>query len=178
MKFIFWKRLFAGKRLLVLLYKKFVCIGETAMFRKFFATQSDFALFILRITLGGVMLPHGLQKSIGAFGGLGFQGTMNTFESMHLPSYLAVMIILAESLGALFLIFGFFTRLAGFGIACVMAGAIALVHWNNGFFMNWFNTQSGEGFEYHLLAFSIGFALMMRGGGLWSLDARMAGTKS
>jgi len=33
-----------------------------------------------------------------------------------------------------------------------MAVAIYLVHWKNGFFMNWMGNQKGEGFEYHILA--------------------------
>jgi hypothetical protein len=48
-------------------------------------------------------------------------------------------------------------RLAAAGIAAVMLGAVATVHVANGFFMNWGGTQSGEGFEYHILA--LGLAL-------------------
>jgi putative oxidoreductase len=51
-----------------------------------------------------------------------------------------------------------------------MAVAIANVHWPNGFFMNWFGTQKGEGFEYHLLAIGLAIAVMIRGSGALSLD--------
>ena len=56
-----------------------------------------------------------------------------------------------------------------------MAVAIYLVHWKNGFFMNWMGNQKGEGFEYHILAIAIGLALVIRGGGRWSVDRAIAG---
>jgi len=62
------------------------------------------------------------------------------------------------------------TRIAAFGIACVMLVAIATVHWPNGFFMNWYGNQKGEGFEYHLLALGVAIAVIVVGGGVWSLD--------
>jgi putative oxidoreductase len=145
------------------------------MMRMIFGTQNDTTGLIMRLTLGGVMLPHGLQKVFGLFGGAGLQATMNAFTTkMGLPAPLAVMVILAESAGALGLIFGFFTRLCALGIALVMGGAIYLVHGQHGFFMNWFGRQSGEGFEYHLLAIGLALALFIHGGGKWSLDQRIA----
>ena len=145
------------------------------MLRMIFGTQNDTTGLIMRLTLGGVMLPHGLQKVFGLFGGAGLQATMNAFTTkMGLPAPLAVMVILAESAGALGLIFGFFTRLCALGIALVMGGAIYLVHGQHGFFMNWFGRQSGEGFEYHLLAIGLALALFIHGGGKWSLDQRIA----
>jgi len=49
-----------------------------------------------------------------------------------------------------------------------------MVHKQHGFFMNWFGTQQGEGFEYHLLALGISIALVIGGGGAWSVDALIA----
>ena len=145
------------------------------MMRIIFGTQNDYTGLIMRLTLGGVMLPHGLQKVFGLFGGAGLQATVNAFTTkMGLPAPLAVMVILAESAGALGLIFGFFTRLCALGIALVMGGAIYLVHGQHGFFMNWFGRQSGEGFEYHLLAIGLALALFIHGGGKWSFDQRIA----
>jgi len=40
--------------------------------------------------------------------------------------------------------------------------------------MNWFGRQSGEGFEYHLLAIGLALALVLHGGGKWSFDQRIA----
>ena len=145
------------------------------MMRIFFGTQNDTAGLFMRLTLGLVMLPHGLQKVFGLFGGAGLQATMNIFTTkLGLPAPVAVLVILAESAGALGLIVGFCTRLCALGIAMVMGGAIFFVHGQNGFFMNWFGKQSGEGFEYHLLAIGLALALAIHGAGKWSFDQRIA----
>ena len=143
--------------------------------RKLFATHDSWSLFILRVTLGLVMLPHGAQKLLGSFGGYGFSGTMNMFtEKMGIPAFLAFLVIMAESLGSLGLIVGFLTRVAAFGVFCIMVVAIAMVHWPNGFFMNWSGKQPGEGFEYHLLAIGIALVLMLYGAGKGSVDQGVA----
>ncbi len=137
-------------------------------------TNDDIGLFIARISLGIVILPHGLQKLLGLFGGPGFSGTVDFFVGSGLPSAVAILIIIAESFGALGLILGFFSRLAAFGITLIMLGAIFMVHIQNGFFMNWFGNQAGEGFEYHLLALGLSLVVLIKGGGKWSVDKMIA----
>jgi len=137
-------------------------------------TNDDIGLFIARISLGIVILPHGLQKLLGLFGGAGFSGTVDFFVGSGLPSAVAILIIIAESFGALGLILGFFSRLAAFGITLIMLGAIFMVHIQNGFFMNWFGNQAGEGFEYHLLALGLSLVVLIKGGGKWSVDKMIA----
>jgi putative oxidoreductase len=143
--------------------------------RKFFETTDSWSQLILRVTLGVVMFPHGAQKLLGWFGGPGFAGTMSMFtDKMHIPAVLAFLVIMTESLGSLGLIVGFLTRLAAFGIFCIMVVAIAMVHWTNGFFMNWSGNQPGEGFEYHLLVIGIAIVLMIWGAGRASVDRVVA----
>ncbi len=145
------------------------------MLNALFRTDRDASSLILRVVLGAVFFPHGAQKVLGWFGGHGLAGTLDFFtQSMGMPLIVAALVIAAEFLGALGLITGLLTRLAAFGICCVMTGAIFLVHLKNGFFMNWFGNQAGEGFEYHLLAIAIAIALMFKGGGRWSLDRLIA----
>ncbi len=145
------------------------------MIRKFFLTDDDPSSLVLRVMLGIVFFPHGAQKVFGWFGGHGFAGTMQHFtENMGFPFIVALLVIAAESLGALGLICGFLTRLCALGIAAVMLGATFMVHLKHGFFMNWFGNQAGEGFEYHLLAIAIALALMIKGGGRWSVDGLLA----
>jgi putative oxidoreductase len=139
-----------------------------------FRTDDSWAGFVLRLTLGFVMLPHGLQKTLGWFGGTGFEATMGFFTSQGTPWILAFLVVLAESAGAIGLIVGLLTRLCAFGIFCVMLGATLLVHWPHGFFMNWFGKQEGEGFEYHILAMGIALGLMIAGGGKASVDREIA----
>jgi putative oxidoreductase len=134
-------------------------------------TENDVAALFLRLFLGVVMFPHGAQKALGWYGGNGFSGTMGFFTTkMGIPYVLALLVIAAEFLGALGLIFGLLTRVAAFGVFSVMVGAINLVHWKFGFFMNWAGKNPGEGYEFHLLVIAIAFALMMKGGGALSVD--------
>jgi len=148
------------------------------MLQRFFQTDDAFAPLILRLVLGLVFLPHGAQKVLGWFGGHGLSGTINFFtETMGMPLVVAGLVIAAEFLGALGLISGFLTRLCGLGITCVMTGAIFMVHLQNGFFMNWFGNKQGEGYEFHLLAIGMAVALMLTGGGRWSVDRILAGNR-
>jgi len=143
--------------------------------RKLFATHDSWSLLILRVTLGVVMFPHGAQKLLGWFGGYGFSGTMDMFTNkMGIPAALAFLVIMTEFFGSLGLIVGFLTRLAAFGGFCIMVVAIGMVHWQNGFFMNWSGKQAGEGFEYHLLAIGIALVLMIYGAGKGSVDQGVA----
>ena len=142
-------------------------------------TDDSWSGLILRVMLGVVMFPHGAQKVFGWFGGNGFSGTMGFFTTqMNIPAVVAFLVIMAESVGAVMLVLGFAARLAAFGIACVMVGAIWLVHLPNGFFMNWFGKQAGEGFEYHLLAIAISAAVMIAGSGKWSVDRALTDSKA
>ena len=126
---------------------------------------------VLRLALGIVMFPHGAQKLLGWFGGYGFEGTMGYFTgTLGVPAAVALLVILAESLGALALIFGVAGRFMALGIAAVMSGAIFMAHAPNGFFMNWTGTQAGEGFEYHLLAIALAAVVALRGSGAYSID--------
>jgi len=145
------------------------------MFRKLFATNNDILPLILRLALGIVIFPHGAQKLLGWFGGGGFSGTMQGMTSMGLPAAIVFLVIMAEFFGSLGLITGFLTRFSAFGIMVVMLGAIATVHSKVGFFMNWTGKQAGEGFEYHLLVIGIAIALMIRGGGAFSVDRAIQG---
>ncbi|MCC6713348.1 MAG: DoxX family protein [Candidatus Dadabacteria bacterium] len=146
------------------------------MLRSIFRTEDDASALIARLVLGIVILPHGLQKLLGLFGGAGFTATVDYFVSSGLPAFLAVLIIIGEAFGALGLILGFLSRLAALGITIIMLGAILTVHVKFGFFMNWAGTQAGEGFEFHLLAIGLALVVLIRGGGLWSVDAAI--TKS
>jgi len=145
------------------------------MIRKLFQTDDDPALFLLRVLLGIVFFPHGAQKVFGWFGGQGFSATMSSFTvNLGIPAFFAFLAILAESLGAVALLTGFLTRIAAFGLACNMVVAVFMIHLKNGFFMNWFGNQKGEGVEYHILVVAITLALMIRGGGKWSVDGMIA----
>ena len=141
------------------------------MFRKLIQTSDDPMLAVLQLALGVVFFAHGAQKVLGWFGGVGYPKTMGFFEhTLGVPAVFAVLAILAEFLGGIGLILGFLTRIAAFGIAINMIVAVALVHAANGFFMNWFGTKRGEGFEFHMLAIAMAFFMMVHGAGAFSID--------
>lgn len=143
----------------------------SSLFTSLVATSDSLAGTVLRLTLGIMILPHGLQKTIGAFGGYGFKGTMGYLTgTVGAPWIFALLAILAESVGGLMLIAGAGTRLAALGVGGVMLVA-ATQHRANGFFMNWTGQQKGEGFEFHLLALGIVVALLILGGGRFSVDS-------
>jgi putative oxidoreductase len=144
---------------------------EISMIRKLITTDNDIATTVLRFVLGVIFFAHGAQKMLGWFGGYGFTGTMGFFTgAMHIPAVFAFLAIAAEFFGGLGLIFGLLTRVASFGIFCNMVVAVAMVHGQFGFFMNWTGAQKGEGYEYHLLVLATTAFLMIRGAGAASVD--------
>jgi putative oxidoreductase len=138
-------------------------------------TDAGLAGPVLRVLMGIVIFAHGAQKLPGWFGGGGYDATMGFFTGpMGLPAVIAFLVIVGEFFGGLGLVTGLLTRFCAASVGVIMLGAVALVHWPNGFFMNWMGNQAGEGFEYHILAVAICAALMITGGGKWSLDGWLA----
>lgn len=141
----------------------------------FSTNKSLISMLPLRWTAALILFPHGAQKMLGWFGGYGFTGTMHYFtEVKNIPYPFALLVIFIEFFGPLFLLLGWGTRLVAFGIIANMTGIILSSHLQYGFFMNWFGTQQGEGFEYHLLFIGLVLPLLIAGGGKYSLDARIA----
>ena len=140
--------------------------------KQFLATdQQSWSLLVSRLALGVVILPHGMQKALGLFGGYGFTGTMGFLQSMGMPFLVALLVILAEFVGSIGLILGIGTRFMAFSVGLTMAGAAILGgHINNGFFMNWFGVQKGEGVEYFILVVGLALALLISGSGKYSFD--------
>ena len=133
------------------------------------------ALLILRLGLGAIFLMHGSQKALGLFGGGGLQATVQNFQAqLGIPPVLGYTAALTEFLGGIALIGGLLTRLAALGIGVVMGVAIWKVHLANGFFMNWFcKPGQGQGIEYNLALLAIALALVLTGGGSYSLDSKL-----
>jgi putative oxidoreductase len=144
------------------------------MFQKLTKTNENAGLTVLRLVLGIVFFAHGAQKMLGWFGGFGFHGTMGALEQMGMPSILAFFIIFTEFFAGLGLLAGLLTRVAALGISGLMIGAISMVHAHNGFFMNWYGNQKGEGYEYHLLVLAMAVVLILQGAGSFSLDRALS----
>lgn len=137
-----------------------------------FKTQNDWAGLVARIAIGGILLPHGAQKMLGWFGGYGFSNTMSFFtEKMHLPWLVAFLVIMIEFVGALSLLAGFASRIWASLTIVLMLGIIFTSHIQHGFFMNWFGSQKGEGYEFHLLFICVSVVTVLLGSGKYAVDA-------
>ncbi len=138
----------------------------------FFRTQtSSYGLLIARLALGIVIAAHGLQKSLGMFGGPGIDGTLGFLTGMGVPTVIAALVILGESVGSISLILGFCTRFCAAAIALIMLGAVIMVHAANGFFLP-------GGFEFHILALGLCGALIIEGAGALSIDSMFCSKKN
>jgi putative oxidoreductase len=134
-------------------------------------TSNDLTLTVGRSILALVFLGHGTQKVFGWFGGLGFSRTLEVFEdTMGIPPALTMMAMAAEVLGGLGLLVGLLTRIAAAGVLVVMVVAPLANGLYVRFFMNWTGRNTGEGFEYHLLAIALILVVLVHGAGALSLD--------
>jgi len=140
------------------------------MFKFILKTDNSISPLFVRLALGAVMFAHGSQKVLGWYGGPGFEKTIQIFSGLHFPFWMTLLLMFIEFFGSLGLIFGFLTRPSALGIGTAMSVCAYMNHVKNGFFMNWFGQQKGEGFEYHLLVVGICLALIFKGGGLISID--------
>ena len=121
---------------------------------------SDFALLILRLAVGTIFLMHGLPK----------RGLWSAQPSEQMPASMLTklrILSIAEPAGALGLIFGFLTQLAGLGLVIVMLGAIQFlttkVHRK-------FKEQNAPGWEFEFLLAVVALSLAIMGGGKYALD--------
>jgi putative oxidoreductase len=140
------------------------------MWKGFLATDAkQWATIPLRIALGVIFLSHGGQKLFGWLGGKGLEGTASFFAvKLGLtPGILwASLAGIAEFGGGLLVLIGLFTRLGALCISTVMLVAIFKVHWG-AFFMP-------KGIEYTFSLLAAAVALLISGGGKFSLDTRLA----
>ena len=84
--------------------------------------NDDAGHLILRLTLGLLMLPHGIAK-IG-----NLDGIMGMLAGAGLPGFVAYGVLVGEILAPLMVIFGFRARLGAAIIAFNMVVAILLAH--------------------------------------------------
>jgi putative oxidoreductase len=133
-----------------------------------YARLAPFGYPLIRATAGALLVPHGAQKLFGWFGGHGLTGTGQFFvDQLGLePGILfALLVGLAEFAGGLLLALGLLTRPAAAVVLALMAYAAFAVHWGNGFF--W----AEGGLEYPLMWALLALAILIRGGGRFSIDA-------
>jgi putative oxidoreductase len=123
------------------------------------------ALLMLRIAGGGFLLPHGLGKLLGWFGGPGLAGFAAELQQFGFPSAqpLPLLLALVQTLSGLAVLLGLWTRVSA-ALAAVFIATTVVVAVPKGWF--WIH----GGMEYPLMWLLVLLGLVAAGGGAWSLD--------
>lgn len=129
----------------------------------FYATMEPIAYTITRVVLGWIMIMHGLPKwSRGA------DAVGTAFANNYgLPRWFAIFAILLELVGGAALIAGVATRFFASALAVEMLIAMFAAHWAKGF------PVGAGGYEYVLFLGLACFFVAIRGGGPYSVDAKL-----
>jgi putative oxidoreductase len=130
-----------------------------------YSAVNGYAEPILRIVLGGILIPHGCQKLFGWFGGMGFSGNAALFDRVGFTPgiFWGTLVGCTELIGGILLVCGLFTRFAAAAVLIFMLTAMKFTS-AKGFF--WTN----GGMEYSLLIGACALFFLIRGGGHCSLD--------
>jgi putative oxidoreductase len=126
----------------------------------------DIAALVLRLTLGGIMLAHGVKHARGRtkttnwFGSIGFKSPdLQWFASTATEIGVGVLLIV-----------GFIATLAAAGVIGIMTVAFVSVHRAAGF---WVTARPDEGWEYILTLSAVAAAIAIAGPGSISVDAAL-----
>lgn len=128
-----------------------------------FLQNSDLGLLLLRLSVGGLMLFHGINKLIY---GVDFIGCM--LENMGLPSFIAYGALLAELVASLMIIIGLYTRIAAIVFVGNMAVAILMAHAAQIFSLD--PMTGGWAIELPMLYLLGAAALIFTGAGKYSVN--------
>lgn len=101
---------------------------------------APYAALILRVSLGVLLLAHGLLLKVFTFG---IAGTVGFFESIGYPGFYAYLVILGEIGGGLALLVGLWTRPISILLLPILIGA-TLQHAGNG----WLFSALNGGWEF------------------------------
>jgi putative oxidoreductase len=124
----------------------------------------DLAKLILRLTVGGLMLFHGIHK---IFSGVGF--IAGKFEAIGLPAALAYLVFLGEIVAPVLLIIGYKTRIGAALIIATMIIAIFLAFPGQWFALSKAGALAME--NQYLFIFS-SLAILLLGAGKYSIEKK------
>lgn len=130
--------------------------------------SADAAKLILRVSIGVLLLLHGIYKlqnpeALDFIGGL--------FNDAYLPAFLAYLVYIGEIVAPIMLIIGYRVKLAAALVAVLMIVAILLAHTSQLFTLG---TGGGSALEIQFLFLFGAIAIMGLGAGKYAIRKRAA----
>jgi len=125
--------------------------------------QTDIAKLLLRLTLGGLILFHGVHKLI-----YGINGVTALVTANGLPSVVTYGVYVAELIAPIFIILGLYARLAAMILAFNMIVAIYLAY---GFSVT-ITKYGALSWETPFLFFVMSILVVLCGGGKYSVNTK------
>jgi putative oxidoreductase len=139
----------------------------------FYVHARDLSWLVVRLTAGGMLLVHGIFK-VMPMAENGFSATIEAFATGSLARrgiepalYAAYVVFFLETIGAVMIMLGLFTRFVAAAAAIEFAVITFIAHWPAGF------AAGRGGWEYPLFWGLILFAIALRGGGPYSIDRKL-----
>lgn len=134
----------------------------------FYDNSRDFSWLLVRLTAGGFLLIHGIQKlTLNSIAGFAANSLARRGIEPSVP--LAYAVFFLETVGAVCIMLGLFTRIFAAMIFVQFLVIVFIAHWAPGFPWN----RPGGGWEYPAFWGLIILAIGLRGGGPYSLDRRL-----
>lgn len=123
--------------------------------------STDIAKLLLRVSLGTLILFHGLHKVIH-----GITPIKGMLSSVHMPEFLAYGVYVGEVIAPIFIILGLYARVAAAVLGINMLVAIALAY---GFSFS-LSKYGGLAMESPLLFFLMALFVFLLGSGKYSVN--------
>lgn len=124
----------------------------------------DLGILVLRLSVGGMMLMHGIAKLIH-----GSAGIEKMLEASGLPSFIAYGVYVGEVIAPLLIILGLGTRAAAAVFAFNMVVAVAMAHAGDILSLS---ATGGWMIELQALYFFGALALVFTGGGKYAISKK------
>jgi putative oxidoreductase len=124
--------------------------------------NDDTGKLVLRLSLGGLILLHGIAKINGGVGGI-----EKMLEGNGLPAFLAWGVYIGEVLAPLLVIFGFYARIGAAIIGVNMLFAIGLAHSKDVFMLS---RTGGWAIELQAMFLFTALALVLMGPGRFGIN--------
>ena len=122
--------------------------------------KAPYAATLLRLSIGVMFIMHAYLK-LAVFT---MDGTVQFFESLGYPGFVAYLTVVAELGGGALLILGVYTRYVAAALVPILLGA-TMVHIGNG----WVFSAEGGGYEYPLFLIAASATQILLGDGAYAL---------